>query len=65
MKWINPSHTYVYKDKPYYDSHCLNKDIPALLMMTKDNDIQTPLMTSVFKINKQIKNSNISDKNTI
>lgn len=62
---VNPSHTYVYKDKPYYDSHCLNKDIPALLMMTKDNDIQTPLMTSVFKINKQIKNSNISDNNTI
>lgn len=23
------SHTYVYREHPFYDSHCLNKDIPA------------------------------------
>lgn len=27
---VNPSHTFVYNDHPYYDSHCLNKDILAL-----------------------------------
>lgn len=27
---VNPSHTFVYKDKPYWDSHCLNKDVPAI-----------------------------------
>lgn len=27
---INPSHTFVYEDKPYWDSHCFNKDIPAI-----------------------------------
>jgi len=28
---INPAHTFVYKEAPYYDSHCLNKDIPAII----------------------------------
>lgn len=27
---VNKSHTFVYKDKPYWDSHCLNKDVPAI-----------------------------------
>jgi len=24
---VNPSHTFVYKDHPYWSSHCLNKDV--------------------------------------
>ena len=27
---VNPSHTFVYKETPYWDSHCLNKDVPAI-----------------------------------
>ncbi len=27
---VNPSHTYVFRDTPYWDSHCLNKDVVAL-----------------------------------
>lgn len=27
---VNPSHTFVYQDHPYWDSHCLNKDVPAV-----------------------------------
>lgn len=27
---INESHTFVYRDKPYWDSHCFNKDVPAI-----------------------------------
>lgn len=27
---VNPAHTYVYKDTPYWNSHCLNKDVPAI-----------------------------------
>lgn len=27
---VNPSHTFVYEEKPYWDSHCLNKDVPAI-----------------------------------
>ena len=24
---VNPSHTFIYENKPYWDSHCLNKDV--------------------------------------
>lgn len=27
---VNPAHTFVYQDKPYWDSHCLNKDVSAI-----------------------------------
>jgi nucleotide sugar dehydrogenase len=27
---VNPSHTFVYRDHPYWDSHCLNKDVKAI-----------------------------------
>ena len=27
---VNPSHTFVYREHPYYDSHCFNKDIKAI-----------------------------------
>ena len=48
---VSPSHTFVYPEKPYYDSHCLNKDVPALLSFCKDHQISTPLMKSVYEIN--------------
>jgi len=34
-KRINPSHTLVFADQSYYDSHCLNKDIPMLIESCK------------------------------
>ena len=27
---VNPSHTFVYEDTPYWNSHCLNKDVPSI-----------------------------------
>lgn len=27
---VNPSHTFVYDESPYWNSHCLNKDVPAI-----------------------------------
>lgn len=27
---VNPSHTFVYEDHPYWSSHCLNKDVPTI-----------------------------------
>lgn len=47
---VSPSHTFVYADKPYYDSHCLNKDIPALITMCDNMNIETPLMDSILNI---------------
>lgn len=47
---VSPSHTFVYADKPYYDSHCLNKDIPALIKQCDEVGVETPLMDSVLDI---------------
>ena len=54
-KRVSPSHTLVYDDKPYFDSHCLNKDLPALITFCNENSIDVPLMKSVLDINKQLK----------
>ena len=32
-KRMGDSHTFVYEDKPYWDSHCLNKDVPSIAYM--------------------------------
>lgn len=45
---MGESHTFVDSKRPYYDSHCLNKDVPALLQFTE----KAHLMQSVFDINK-------------
>ena len=47
---VNPSHTFVYKDKPYYDSHCLNKDVSALAEFA-DNDF----LKMIIEINNKMK----------
>lgn len=52
---VSPSHTYVYPEQPYYNSHCLNKDIPALIAFCDANNIDTPLMDIVHQINKNKK----------
>ena len=31
---VNPSHTFVYDDHPYWKSHCLDKDVPAIAEFT-------------------------------
>lgn len=43
---IGSSHTWVYEDQPYYDSHCFNKDIPAFNYIFK-----SPLIQKVENIN--------------
>lgn len=45
---VNPSHTFVYDDSPYWDSHCLNKDVPHIAY-TEDAE----LLKSVCKFNKE------------
>lgn len=44
---VNPSHTYVMREAPYWDSHCLNKDVPAL------TDVyDAPLLDAVIGFNE-------------
>lgn len=52
---VGNSHTFVYPDKPYYDSHCFNKDVPALIKFSGDS---APLMTCVDKLNSSKKLAN-------
>ena len=47
---VNPSHTYVYDEHRYYDSHCLNKDIPALAYF-----LDLELLKSVITFNDKQK----------
>lgn len=51
---INPSHTNVFKDQPYYNSHCLNKDVPAFVTMLNKVD-GTGLINAVKNINEEQK----------
>ena len=46
---MGDSHTFVSKDHPYYDSHCLNKDIPGLICQTG----KAHLMEAMLDINKK------------
>jgi nucleotide sugar dehydrogenase len=48
---MGASHTWVYNEKPYYDSHCLNKDIPAFVRFSKEHQVYPALMEAVDKIN--------------
>ena len=42
---VSPSHTYVYRDRPYWSSHCLDKDVPATASMG------APLIDAVIAFN--------------
>lgn len=50
---VNRSHTFVYKDKPFYDSHCLNKDIPGLIQFAESMEYKPALMKSVLCANNE------------
>ena len=47
---VNPSHTFVYSDHPYWESHCLSKDVPALA-----DQYDAPLLESIIEINNKHK----------
>ena len=48
---MGDSHTLIRRNQPYYDSHCLNKDIPGLIKQTRDSK----LMSAVHEINEERK----------
>jgi glycosyltransferase involved in cell wall biosynthesis len=47
---VNPSHTFVYRDHPWWSSHCLDKDVPALSAMA-----HAPLIDAVIDANEDMK----------
>lgn len=50
-KRAGESHTFVYKDKPYWDSHCLNKDV-SYIAYNEDAE----LLKDICKFNNKQKN---------
>lgn len=47
---VNASHTFVYEEHPYYSTHCLNKDVPAIAY-SQDAE----LLKSVIEFNNKRK----------
>ena len=52
---VNPSHTFVYREHPYYQSHCLDKDVPAITEYMASNNYNVSLLDSVIKYNEKRK----------
>ena len=49
---VNPSHTFIYDEHPYWSSHCLNKDVVAI---AESEDAE--LLLDVIKFNDKCKKS--------
>lgn len=47
---VNPSHTFVYKDHPYWNSKCLDKDVPAIA-----EAFDASLLKDIIKFNEKQK----------
>jgi UDPglucose 6-dehydrogenase len=56
---VNRSHTFVYEDQPYYDSHCLNKDVPALVSFCEKIGYDPKLIRQMIATNEEFKNGSI------
>ena len=50
---VNPSHTFVYKDKPYWNSHCLNKDVKSIA-----SQYNSYFLNNIIKFNENQKEFN-------
>jgi UDP-glucose 6-dehydrogenase len=51
---IGRPHTYVYDEAPYWDSHCFNKDVPAIA-----NQFDMELMKAVNTYNNKMRTKNL------
>ena len=50
---VNPSHTFVYSDHPYWESHCLDKDVPHIA----NSEDSANLLRDIIKFNNDMKDS--------
>ena len=51
---VNPSHTFVYDDHPYWSSHCLDKDVAAIA-----NSEKAEFLLDLIKYNEACKKKRI------
>jgi UDP-glucose 6-dehydrogenase len=50
---VNPSHTFVHRDKPYWDSHCLNKDVRSISLFRDSVNAGHNFLSSVIAFNEE------------
>ena len=55
---VGVSHTFVYPEQPYYDSHCFNKDIPTIIGYADRINVETPLLDGMYEANRNKKKIN-------
>jgi len=48
---VGRSHTFVYEDHPFYDSHCLNKDVPGIIRASEEKGYTPGLLKAMMEIN--------------
>ncbi len=56
---ISRSHSFVYLEHPYYNSHCLNKDVPAIVEASKEAGYDPVFISSIISANERFKNGDI------
>lgn len=49
---VSRSHTFVYEDHPYYDSHCLNKDVPGIINASLEAGYRPDLLIGIRRLNE-------------
>jgi UDPglucose 6-dehydrogenase len=52
---IGRSHTFTYRKHPYYQSHCFDKDLPAIIQYAKTIGVEMDLIKAVVLVNDQMK----------
>lgn len=54
---VNPSHTFIYRDKPFWESHCLDKDVPAIA-----EAYDAPFLKNVIAYNALVKEETVEKR---
>jgi UDPglucose 6-dehydrogenase len=54
-KRVGPYHTFVYDETPYYDSHCFNKDIPAIINHAREAGYQANFLKAIVQNNEKFR----------
>lgn len=52
---VSPANTYTYEQAPYWDSHCFNKDIPAIIEASKKAGYVPEILNNMLEVNNKHK----------
>ena len=52
---MGDSHTYIDPEQPYWESHCLDKDVPALIHDCNNLGIDIPIIKAMYSENMRIR----------